>query len=103
MADGGAGPIQLWRFAHNWRDVAGNKPGYALPLSPGEAAHESVDLDSRDPAAAGFLRPRKDSALAQEGAGQDDPSLPPYVGAVPPDAAEPWDWDATWKARTGKE
>ncbi len=29
---------------------------------------------------------------------QPDPSLPAYVGAVPPEGVEPWDWDKTWKA-----
>src|SRR5262249_39139986 len=27
-----------------------------------------------------------------------DPSLPSYVGAVPPEDADPWDWDRTWLA-----
>jgi serine/threonine protein kinase len=27
-----------------------------------------------------------------------DSVLPPYVGAVPPEGVEPWDWDRTWKA-----
>jgi hypothetical protein len=27
-----------------------------------------------------------------------DPSLPAYVGAVPPKGMQPWDWEKTWKA-----
>jgi hypothetical protein len=29
---------------------------------------------------------------------QPDRSLPVYVGAVPPEGVEPWDWEKTWKA-----
>jgi len=36
---------------------------------------------------------------ATGGAGGD---LPTYVGAVPPEGVEPWDWDKTWKARARK-
>jgi hypothetical protein len=45
-----------------------------------------------------FLRPPKDSPLAKGGAGVNDISLPSYVGAVPPEGAEPWNWEKTWKA-----
>jgi hypothetical protein len=31
---------------------------------------------------------------------QPDPSLPAYVGAVPPEGVEPWDWEKTWLALT---
>ena len=47
---------------------------------------------------ANFLRPPKDSPLAKGGAGATDPALPAYVGAVPPEGVEPWDWEKTWKA-----
>ena len=47
-----------------------------------------------------FLRPTKDSPLATGGAGVKDSALPAYVGAVPPDGGEPWDWDRTWSALT---
>jgi hypothetical protein len=35
--------------------------------------------------------------------GRPDPALPAYVGAVPPEGVEPWDWDTTWKALAGQE
>src|SRR6185436_19005458 len=44
-----------------------------------------------------FLRPAKGSPLATSGAGQSDPSLPSYVGALPPEGVEPWDWERTWR------
>jgi hypothetical protein len=31
---------------------------------------------------------------------QPDPSLPAYVGAVPPEGVAPWDWEKTWSAWT---
>src|SRR5262249_28079866 len=37
------------------------------------------------------------SPLATEGAGLTDPSLPSYVGALPPEGVESWDWDRTWR------
>jgi hypothetical protein len=45
-----------------------------------------------------FLRPPKDSPLATGGAGVTDSALPAYVGAVPPEGVEPWNWEKTWKA-----
>jgi hypothetical protein len=35
--------------------------------------------------------------------GRPDPALPAYVGAVPPEGVEPWDWDTTWKALAGQD
>jgi hypothetical protein len=52
----------------------------------------------RDPGAPDFLRPAKDSPLATGGAGKDDPALPSYVGAVPPEGTAEWDWEKTRKA-----
>ncbi|HYT91428.1 MAG TPA: hypothetical protein VEL76_22130 [Gemmataceae bacterium] len=61
---------------------------------------DKIDVLSRNPEEpAKFLRPAKNSPLASKGAGGD---LPSYVGAVPPEGVEAWDWDRTWKARTGK-
>ena len=55
---------------------------------------------ARDPADdKNFLRPAKNSPLATAGAGGD---LPTYVGAVPPEGVERWDWTKTWNARTSK-
>src|SRR5262249_41833790 len=44
-----------------------------------------------------FLRPAADSPLVKHGAGNDDPSLPSYVGALPPEGVAPWNWDRTWR------
>src|SRR5262249_50394397 len=44
-----------------------------------------------------YLRPDADSPLATGGAGTTDPSLPRYVGALPPTGVEPWDWERTWR------
>jgi hypothetical protein len=57
---------------------------------------DGLSHDPNDPA---FLRPAADSPLASEGAGGD---LPTYVGAVPPEGVEPWDWQKTWNARVAK-
>src|SRR5262249_35302124 len=49
-----------------------------------------------------FLQPKKDSPLATQGAGTEDPGLPTYVGAVTPEGAEPWNWQWTWDAFMNK-
>jgi hypothetical protein len=45
------------------------------------------------------MRPAPDSPLVEGGAGKEDLSLPQYVGAVPPEGVEPWDWQHTWNVR----
>jgi serine/threonine protein kinase len=97
--DDGAHFNTLWDFQCNWRDLAGANPGIALPLAASDRKLALVKFVSRDPSSPDFLRPLADSPLATEGAGKEDPSLPTYVGAVPPKGVEPWDWDKTWKAR----
>ncbi len=64
-----------------------------------------IEVLSRKPGNSNFLRPAKDSPLALGGAGGQKAAasasgapLPAYVGAVPPEGVEPWDWDKTWKA-----
>jgi hypothetical protein len=94
-----------WRFSHNWREIDEKKaadrfPGRWIRRCPNdrlEARIEGLSRKSDDP---DFLRPPKDSPLARGGAGVTDPSLPAYVGAVPPEGVEPWDWDKTWSALT---
>src|SRR5262249_36430434 len=93
---------ESWRFDHNWRDVSGSQSGFTIPLAPGDRAFKDVALLSRLPHRPDFMRPPADSPLAAGGAGREDVSLPVYVGAVPPQGVEPWDWDNTWKARVKK-
>jgi serine/threonine protein kinase/nitrous oxidase accessory protein NosD len=90
----------LWDFQCNWRDLSGRNTGINTPLAAGDHKLERVAFVSLDPSSPDFLRPLPDSPLATEGAGKEDPSLPTYVGAVPPKGMEPWDWDKTWKIVT---
>lgn len=90
-----------WRFSHNWREVDGEKaearyPGRWIPAGPLDRLLGSIKVLSRKAGDVDFLRPPKDSVLAT--AGVNDVTLPPYVGAVPPQGVEPWDWDTTWMA-----
>jgi hypothetical protein len=99
-----------WHFSHNWRELVPpdpDSPLRAVWIPAGRDDHLQVPIEvlSRKPGDPDFLRPAKDSPLASGGAGgqksgssASDPPLPPYVGAVPPEGAEPWDWNKTWKA-----
>jgi hypothetical protein len=91
--------FQAWRFVRNRRDMGGSEVGLSIPLAPADKLLEKLELLSRDPSHPDFLRPKPDSSLAKDGPGTEDPSLPGYVGAVPPKGVEPWDWDRTWRAR----
>jgi serine/threonine-protein kinase len=90
---------------HNWRELRSlgdktPKEGDRIPLAPQDVRRKEIAGIARDPKdARNFLRPGKDSPLAGGGAGGD---LPTYVGAVPPQGVERWDWDKTWNARTSK-
>jgi nitrous oxidase accessory protein NosD len=91
--------LRLWSFHHNWRDLSGlTQDDFGLPRAPGDRVLKKIDLVRDDPSRAAFLRPPPGSDLATKGAGNTDPSLPRYVGAVPPKGVQPWDWDKTWKA-----
>ncbi len=86
---------------NNWRETREPKGADLfskswIPVAAADTRQDKIDLLSRDQRQADFLRPAKDSPLAKAGAGGD---LPSYVGAVPPEGAEPWDWQKTWKAR----
>jgi nitrous oxidase accessory protein NosD len=100
----GDGPrlSNTWTFSHNWREAQpptgkSIKDKGWIPPRPGDTLSERIDRVNRDPKSPDFLRPAKDSPLATEGAGNEDPSLPRYVGALPPEGAEPWDWDRAWR------
>src|SRR5262249_51560366 len=100
----GPGDVTLlarsWRFSHNGREVKrppdeGIRTAW-IPPSADDVVADQIPVMSRDPKDPNFLRPAKDSPLATGGVGGD---LPAYVGAVPPEEVESWDWDKTWKAR----
>jgi hypothetical protein len=99
-AGDGAAVLQAWRWDHNWRElkeVIGWPKGW-IPVARADTWKPRIEVLSRDPHHADFLRPAKDSPLATGGAGKDEADLPRYVGAVPPEGAAEWDWDKTWKA-----
>jgi serine/threonine protein kinase len=91
--------IKTWTFAHNWRDLEGNEARFIIPLAKNDKKLEQKDRPPAVISERDFLRPAKDSPLAKAGTGGD---LPSYVGAVPPEGAEPWDWQKTWDARARK-
>jgi hypothetical protein len=97
----GASLHGVWKLDHNWYE--GKPPTAAKPdpalIPPGkkDVRHDEIPLLSRDPNNTDFLRPGKDSPLATKGASQEDPSLPSYVGAIPPEGVTPWNWDRTWR------
>src|SRR5262249_9134327 len=95
-----------WRFSHNWREVdpltaAASEPDRWIPRRDNDQLKPAIKVLSRTLDHPAFLRPPKGSPLAGAGAGVKDSALPAYVGAVPPEGVEPWDWNRTWKALTG--
>jgi serine/threonine protein kinase len=89
-----------WRFSHNWRELTPLNPkdkdaAYWIPASPTDRLQVPIEVLSRTLGDPDFLQPAKESPLAKGGAGG---SLPAYVGAVPPQGTDSWDWDETWKA-----
>ena len=91
-----------WRFSHNWREIdpvkaaLPNAHGSWIPARPNDHLEVPIKLLSRKLGDPNFLRPARDSPLARGGVGMTDSSLPAYVGAVPAEGVEPWDWDKTW-------
>jgi hypothetical protein len=72
-----------WKFHNNWWE-----PGLNTDEGAAEQyadLHHNVQLLSRDPANADFLRPSAGSPLGSAGAGGDEP---PYIGAFAPAAAK---------------
>lgn len=87
-----------WSFSHNWRESTAGRAGVGrVPPSPTDVARDRIDGLDTDTKSPTFLRPAKGSPLATDGAGKDDPTLPRYVGALPPEGEYPWDWDRTWR------
>jgi serine/threonine protein kinase len=95
--DRGTRAASLWQFGQNWRDLPPDE--VLVPLDPQDRKLDKLELLSQEPSNADFVRPAPGSSLTQDGAGKLDPSLPRYVGAVPPKGVEPWDWDRTCRAR----
>jgi serine/threonine-protein kinase len=87
---------QRWRFTRNWRDLGGAQAHMRIPLAPTDEVLRTPDGLSRDLNNPAFLRPTAVSPLANGGAGGD---LPRYVGAVPPQDLQPWEWQKVWDAR----
>jgi hypothetical protein len=90
----------VWEFSHNWTDFV--RPPGADPYDPGRippdpktgnVQKEKINGVNRDPKSPDFLRPDPKAPLATAGAGNEDPSLPRYVGALPPEGTDAWDWD----------
>ena len=96
----GSSVPKKWTLAHNWREadapVDGNEPGW-IPPDPKDVLKKSIKLTSIDPQSPDFLRPTKDSPLATNGAGKDDPMFPSYVGASPPQGVRRWIWPTILK------
>jgi hypothetical protein len=98
----GAPFAKAWVFSRNWREVklsekSGAKPdGWIAPSSTDHRLDQITGVD-RDRQTANYLHPAKDSPLSNQGAGREDPALPQYVGALPPEGVEPWDWDRSWR------
>jgi len=95
---------KAWRIDHNWREVKlppSSNPDTAawVPPAPknGDVRQDEIKGVNRDSKAVNFLRPDSNSKPANDGAGNEDPLLPRYVGALPPDGTDPWDWDRTWR------
>jgi serine/threonine-protein kinase len=92
----------LWRFHHNCRELSSASAAKEFPLQADDWKLDPGELLSRQLGSADSLRPAAGSHLARNGAGTVDPSLPLYVGAVPPAGVAAWNWQHTWDARTGK-
>jgi hypothetical protein len=98
VAGEGASLRKVWRFSCNCRDFSGASNA-RLAEGAEEFRLNPDDLVSMDEDHPDQVRPGKASRLGGSGAGRDDPKLPRYIGALPPEGVEPWDWDCTWRAR----
>src|SRR5262249_41432195 len=85
-----------WQWSRNTRDLSGNLVQYVLALNKDvDQQLDRRELTAFDLEIDGYPRPVKGSSLAANGYGVTDPSFPRYVGALPPEGTEPWDWDRT--------
>ena len=102
-----------WHIGNNWREItpppAATFDGASwIPECRNDKLHAKIDVLSRTLGQPNFLKPPKDSPLGKAGVndGVLPPYcdfLPPYVGAVPPEGVQKWDWNVTWKALTRKD
>jgi hypothetical protein len=94
VGDPGDGPavLDVYQFSHNWREdnVDDADIDGWIPLGETDRRVGDIQLLSRSPRSDDFLRPAADSPLANGGLGAD--GLPAYVGAVPPEGTERWEW-----------
>jgi hypothetical protein len=100
----GVAVAQTYHFSHNWREGKAWETGKGwIPPDPkkGDVLAAKIDGFNTDPKSPNIPRPDPKSPLASEGAGNEEPSLPAYVGALPPPGIEPWDWDRTWLVPPG--
>jgi serine/threonine protein kinase len=98
----GAAVLDVYRLANNWREFDPETESLTGRIPPAESdvQREEIEMLSRDAASPDFLRPPADSPLATAGVGYG--ALPAYVGAVPPEGMEPWNWDSVY-AETGSD
>ncbi len=88
--------VDAWTIGHNVREGSPRSERAWVPFATSDLRLERVagiDTDRKDPVT--FLRLGASGELTGKGDGLVDPSLPTYVGAVPPDGVGPWDWDRT--------
>jgi hypothetical protein len=91
-----------WDFRDNAREKTGGLMALAsVPVADDDLKLTRVELLSRNSSDPNFLRPPKDSPLASRGVGRSDPRFPKYIGAVPPEGAEAWDWDRAGRVPKG--
>jgi hypothetical protein len=94
-------PIQV--LSRTPRDPNYLRPARDSPLAwsgAGGHAVPSARIASAVGQAAGPANPWMAGWAVAQPMSQPDPSLPAYVGAVPPEGVEPWDWQKTWNALT---
>jgi serine/threonine protein kinase len=96
----GARVAKAWRLDHNWREVKTPTEGTDyrkswVPPDPkkGDVREDEIKGVNRVSKSPDYLRPDRKSPLATSGTGKEDPSLPSYVGALPPEGTEPWHWE----------
>jgi hypothetical protein len=86
--------IAGWRIHHNARQApapAESDPSFSQWVQPtADTVVPTVAFVSDNAESIDFLRP---GGELPAGAGNN---LPDYVGALPPEGDEPWDWDLTW-------
>ena len=93
--------VRLWRFARNGRDQSGASVKGIMPLAPRDRLLEQLDLASREPSHADFLRRRFPACLERRR--RSRPVSADLRRRSPSGGVPPWDWDWTWRSRVGRE